>query len=109
MARVCDPCSKQNRLAAAVHKLARIVYRLMRYGAAYVRQEEEANAAQVRARLYKQLTRRARELGYELKKVEPASGTEPTGGYDARSLTTSRATTAARPADGCRRRHARFA
>jgi hypothetical protein len=37
---------------------------------AYRRQTEAAYAAQVRARLEKQLRRRAKELGYELTKVE---------------------------------------
>jgi hypothetical protein len=40
-------------------------------GVAYMRQTEEAYAAQVRDRLEKQLQRRAKELGYELKKIEP--------------------------------------
>jgi hypothetical protein len=43
----------------------------MRYGVAYLRQTEEAYAAQVRDRLGRQLHRRAKELGYELKKIEP--------------------------------------
>ena len=47
--------------------------RLMRYGAAYMRQSEEAYAEQVRARLEKQLRRRAAELGYELHKIDPAA------------------------------------
>jgi hypothetical protein len=51
--------------------LARILYNLMRYGVAYVKQDEAAYAEQVRARLEKQLQRRAKELGYELKKIEP--------------------------------------
>jgi len=55
-------------------KLARIIYNLMRFGVAYVQQSEEIYAAQVRARLEKQLQRRARELGYRLTKVE---ATEP--------------------------------
>jgi transposase len=38
-------------VTAAAHKLARIVYHLMRYGVAYVKQQEEAYAAQVRDRL----------------------------------------------------------
>jgi transposase len=58
-------------ITATAHKLARIVYHLMRFGAAYVKQTEEAYAEQVRQRLEKQLQRRARELGYELKKIEP--------------------------------------
>jgi transposase len=57
-------------ITATAHKLARIVYNLMRYGVAYLQQTEAAYAEQVRQRLEKQLARRARELGYELKKVE---------------------------------------
>ena len=43
------------------------------FGLAYVKQTEAAYAEQVRARLEKQLRRRARELGYELHKIEPQS------------------------------------
>jgi transposase len=59
-------------ITATAHKLARIIYNLMRYGVAYMKQTEEAYAEQVRARLEKQLRRRAAELGYELHKIEPA-------------------------------------
>ncbi len=59
-------------ITATAHKLARILYHLMRFGQAYVQQEEAAYAEQVRQRLEKQLHRRARELGYELKKIEPS-------------------------------------
>jgi transposase len=66
-------------ITATAHKLARILYHLMRHGEAYVQQEEAAYAQQVRERLEKQLHRRARELGYELKKVEsPSAEAEPT-------------------------------
>src|SRR5262249_15016000 len=58
-------------ITATAHKLARVVYHLVRYGVAYVQQTEAAYAAQVRQRQEKQLRRRARELGYELIKVEP--------------------------------------
>jgi transposase len=61
-------------ITALAHKLARIVYHLVRYGMAYVRQTEEAYAEQVRVRLEKQLRRRARELGYELHKIETPTG-----------------------------------
>ena len=47
------------------------MYNLVRYGAAYVQRTEAEYAEQVRQRLEKQLRRRARELGYELHKVEP--------------------------------------
>ena len=43
----------------------------MRYGLAYVKQTEAAYAEQVRERLERQLRRRALELGFELKKIEP--------------------------------------
>jgi transposase len=59
-------------ITATAHKLARILYHLMRFGAAYVQQTEEVYAAQVRARLEKQLHRRAKELGYTLTKIETA-------------------------------------
>jgi transposase len=60
-------------ITATAHKLARIVYHLVRYGVAYMKQTEAAYAEQVRARLEKQLQRRAKELGFELKKIEPAA------------------------------------
>ena len=44
----------------------------MRGGVAYVKQTEEAYARQVRDRLERQFLRRARELGYEVTRVEPA-------------------------------------
>ncbi len=56
-------------ITATAHKLARILYLLMRHGIAYMRQEEAAYAEQVRQRLERQLQRRARELGYELKRI----------------------------------------
>jgi transposase len=62
---------------ATAHKLARIVYQLMRYGVAYVKQAEGAYAQQVRERLEKQLRRRAKELGFAVTKIEsgPREGT----------------------------------
>jgi hypothetical protein len=42
----------------------------MRHGEPYLKATEEAYAAQVRERLEKHLHRRARELGYEVKKRE---------------------------------------
>jgi hypothetical protein len=56
-------------ITATAHKLARIVYHLLRYGEAYAKKDEEAYAAQVRDRLEKQLRRRAKELGLELVKA----------------------------------------
>ena len=59
-------------ITACAHKLARILYNLMRHGLPYMKQEEAAYAEQVRVRLEKQLQRRAKELGFELKKIEQA-------------------------------------
>jgi transposase len=56
-------------ITATAHKLARILYNLMRHGIAYMKKEEAAYAEQVRDRLEKQLRRRARELGYALKRI----------------------------------------
>ena len=58
-------------ITATAHKLARIIYNLMRYGLAYMRQSEEAYAKQVAERLEKQLRRRAKELGYTLIPTPP--------------------------------------
>jgi transposase len=57
-------------VTATAHKLARIVYHLMRGGVAYLKQTEQAYADQVRQRQEKQFLRRAKELGYEVKKIE---------------------------------------
>ncbi len=65
-------------ITATAHKLARILYNLMRHGVAYMRKEEAAYAEQVRERLEKQLQRRARELGYELHRM-PETVTTPDG------------------------------
>lgn len=54
---------------ATAHKLARILYNLMRHGIAYMNQEEAAYAEQVRERLAKLLHCRAKEPGYERKPI----------------------------------------
>jgi transposase len=63
-------------ITATAHKLARIVYHLMRGGVAYLKQTEAAYAEQVHQRLEKQFLRRAKELGYEVKKIGPVDPTE---------------------------------
>jgi transposase len=59
-------------IVATPHKLARIVYHLVRYGMAYMKQTESAYAEQVRERVERSLHRRALELGFTLQKIEPA-------------------------------------
>ncbi len=51
------------------------MYHLVRYGAAYVKETEEAYAGQVRERLERQLRRRAKELGFEVTKIEASAET----------------------------------
>lgn len=57
-------------ITATAHKLARILYTVMRYGVAYQKRSEEAFTSEHRERQEKNLHRRAKELGYELKKIE---------------------------------------
>ena len=57
-------------IPATAHKLARIVYHLVRYGVAYAQREESQYADEVYHRVEKQFHRRAKELGYEVKKIE---------------------------------------
>lgn len=59
-------------VTATAHKLARVVYALMRHGVGYVKQSEAVYAEQTRQKVERQFHRRAKELGYEVKKVEPA-------------------------------------
>jgi len=53
-------------ITAIAHKLARLFYRLLRYGAAYVDIGQEAYEAQHRERNIKYLQKRARQMGLEL-------------------------------------------
>jgi transposase len=64
-------------ITATAHKLARIVYNLMRFGLEYVAKEESAYAEQVRAKQEKQLHRRAKELGFAVVKLEPPVEASP--------------------------------
>ena len=56
-------------ITAAAHKLARILYNMMRFGVAYARREESQYADEVRHRTERAFHRRAKELGYEVKKI----------------------------------------
>jgi transposase len=59
-------------IVATARKLAERVYRLLRYGEEYVRQDMAVYEASYRARLVKGLARRASELGYRLEAVAVA-------------------------------------
>jgi transposase len=57
-------------VVATARKIAERVYRMLKYGEAYVRQAQDAYEAAYRARQLKGLARKAQELGYRL---EPAA------------------------------------
>jgi transposase len=61
-------------LTAAAYKLARIVYRMLKYGAGYVDQGEAAYEERYRDRLLRNLKRRAAELGFQLTAIQLNSG-----------------------------------
>jgi len=58
-------------IVATARKLAERVYRVLRYGEEYVRQDVKAYEAAYRARVVKGLARRAGELGYRLEATTP--------------------------------------
>ena len=58
-------------MVAAARKIAERVYRLLKYGEAYVRQEMAAAEEAYRARLLNGLARKATELGYQLVPATP--------------------------------------
>jgi len=53
-------------ITATAHKLARLVYSLLKHGSAYVKQGLEAYESQYRERTVKAVARQAKALGYTL-------------------------------------------
>ena len=53
-------------ITAAAHKLARLVYSLLKHGTAYVQQGIEAYETHYRERTVKAMARHAKTLGYVL-------------------------------------------
>jgi hypothetical protein len=53
-------------MTATAHKLARLVYSMLRYGTAYVDAGQQAYEQKYRDRVLKNLQRKARVLGYQL-------------------------------------------
>ena len=66
-------------MAATAHKIARIVYHLLKYGDAYEAQSAAEYEEQRRERELRQLQRRASKLGMTLTPVDRASAEDPTG------------------------------
>jgi hypothetical protein len=63
-------------LTAAAYKLARILYRMLKYGADYVDQGEAVYEERYRDRVLRNLKRRAAELGFQLTAID-SNGVEP--------------------------------
>ena len=59
-------------ITATAHKLARLIDSMLKHGTAYVAQGLEAYEQQYRDRVVKHLTRRAKELGYDLLRTSEA-------------------------------------
>ena len=56
-------------ITATAHKLAIIIYNMLKYGKAYVDRGTEYYEQQYRATMVKNLKRRARQLGFEVSEV----------------------------------------
>jgi transposase len=56
-------------ITATAHKLARLIYTMLKHGTAYVRRGMEEYAQQYRDRVVKNMARRAKALGYTLIKA----------------------------------------
>jgi transposase len=56
----------QGAVTATAHKLARLVYRMLKYGTEYVKQSMAEYEAKLQAKLEKQLRAKAARLGFEL-------------------------------------------
>lgn len=57
-------------ITATAHKLARIIYNMLRYGTAFVERGQDYYERQYQDRVLKNLTRRAKEMGYCLVRQE---------------------------------------
>ena len=59
-------------ITATAHKLARIIYAMLRYGPAYVDADAEYYESQYRQRALRATKRRAAQLGYQLVPIADA-------------------------------------
>jgi transposase len=60
-------------ITATAHKLARLLYTLLKHGTVYVRQSLADYEQHYRDRMLQQLTRRAKALGYALVQTPAAT------------------------------------
>ncbi len=64
-------------ITATAHKLARLIYSMLKYGQEYVDAGQDYYESQYRERALRTLTRRATELGYSLVATQQATPTAP--------------------------------
>lgn len=62
-------------ITATAHKLARLVYSMLKYGVAFVDAGQDEYEERYRSRVVHNLTRRAQELGFKLVTIEPKTQT----------------------------------
>ena len=60
-------------ITATAHKLARLIYRMMKFGTTYVDRGQDYYELRYRDRILRNISRRARELGYTLVKSDELS------------------------------------
>ena len=53
-------------ITATAHKLARLIYAMLKHGTAYVAESMDTYEQKYRQRVVNNLSRRARDLGYDL-------------------------------------------
>jgi transposase len=68
---------KQIAITATAHKLARLIYRMLKFGGEYVDIGQEKYEAKYRASVIKSLERKARYLGYQLVADQPVTSVVP--------------------------------
>jgi transposase len=66
-------------VTAAAHKLARLVYWMLKHGTAYVRQTQDQYEAQQREKQIQNLKKRARQLGLQVSELQRAAEGEVAG------------------------------
>ena len=72
MRRLKARMGKAQAITATAHKLARLVYAVLKNGTEYVRQGLEDYEAKYRERVIRNVQRKARELGFALVEAVPA-------------------------------------
>jgi hypothetical protein len=63
-------------ITATAHKLARLVYTMLKQGTAYVDAGQEYYEKRYRSRVIQNMKRKAQELGFELVAIQGATVTE---------------------------------